>query len=224
MTEMAELDRIAFGASPVNSLDLGAGQKLKQSGKGYVGLPPTLVRELTQADLPALLEESEYQCEAYGGGMGLRKIKTSHHLLAMVIAGGAGNERASFITGYSPQTVAQLKLSPMFRELVAYYASQKEEEFKDFHRKAAAIGMDALDVLHERILTNPDNIKFDDLRKLAETLMDRTVLPSKVAKAPGDGVPSPAPLTVIQFIDSPNANAPAVVDHRVIEGSARELR
>lgn len=210
----------------IDSIALGqARAKLGSHGKAgtaALGLPVTFIRELTKADLPAL-SEATGGVEAYGGGYGLREIKASHHLLAMTIASGASDVNASFITGYQPATIRTLKRSPMFIELVAYYTSQKDAEFKDFHRKAAAIGMDALDVLHERILTEPEKIKFDDLRKLAETLMDRTVLPSKAASGGGALPQAPAPITVIQFIDSPNRDAPRVEDPRLIEGTARAV-
>lgn len=105
----------------------------------------------------------------------------------------------------------------MFKELLAYYTSQKEHEFKDFYQKAAMVGLDAMEILHERMLADPTAISTKDLTKLMGDLMDRTILPSK-GTGQQQAAPPPSPTNIIMFVDSPNAALPPEADKRLIEG------
>lgn len=183
-------------------------------------LPLTYVRDLGEEDLPALLgglragsgETGEYT---------LNEIKSRHHMLAMALASGTTVEEAAFITRYSPGTIRQLQTSPAFKELLSYYGSQKEAEFKTFYSKAASVGLDILEVLHQRVQDDPDALQTKDLTNLMEKLLDRTVLPSKAKAAGEGGAPPPTPITQIVFVESPHAGLPQVEDPRLIEGTAR---
>lgn len=184
-----------------------------------LALPATFLRDLGEEDLPALREGVQIKRGGlHGGSLNIQEMKSRHHMLAMVLAGGAPDEEAAFITNYSPGTIATLRCNPMFRELLAYYGSQKEKEWQSFHAKAAAVGLDVLQVLHDRVLNNPEEIKTKDLQTLMDSLLDRTVLPSKAAGVQGGGAQPPPPVNIIQFIESPHAAQPAASDPRLLEG------
>lgn len=208
-TTIASLDKQAL-TSAKSSIG-GRGRKAQ------VALPPTYLRDLTEADRPAISEHFQSGRGDINGSLNIQEMKTRHHMLAMVLAGGAPDQEAAFITNYTINTIVALKKSPMFRELLAYYGEQKEQEWKSFHAKAAAVGLDVLQVLHDRVLDNPDDIKTKDLKDLMDSLFDRTILPSKGANAAPAAAPPP-PVNIIQFIESPHASIPAAEDKRLLDG------
>lgn len=186
----------------------------KQGKAGLSGLPCAYIRDLGEEDYPALMEGAQSGQTEEIAQQGITQMTQRHHMLAMVLAGGADAPRAAFVTGYATSTINLLKRSPMFQELLAYYGEQKAVEFQDFHAKVAVVGMEAVDEIARRLRQEPGEIKTKDLLAIAADLMDRTVLPSKGTKGQGGGAAPPAPVTVIQFIDSPHANAPRSEDPR----------
>ena len=188
----------------------------KKGKAGLPGLPCSYLRDLDERDYPALMEGMQSGKTIEIAVAGLTQMTQRHHMLAMVLAGGASVPRAAFVTGYAQSTIETLKRSPMFIELMAYYQEQKAVEFQDFHAKVAVVGMEAVDEIARRLREEPGEIKTKDLLAIAADLMDRTVLPSKGAKAQGGGGAPPAPVTVIQFIDSPHAKAPPAEDPRTL--------
>lgn len=183
-------------------------------------MPPGYVRDLAPEDLPHA--RSGTTCTVQLETFELKALRSKHHMLAMTLASGATAEQAAFITQYSVSTIRVLERSPMFQNLMEYYRSQKQHEFKDFHSKAAMIGMDALEELHERLATSPEEIKTKELLAIVDSMFDRTIMPKKGREAGEQGPPPPAPITVIQFIDSPHASAPFTGDPRIVEGTLRK--
>lgn len=182
-------------------------------------LPLSFIRELTENDLPEILNQQPNRgADPYN----LQRIRARHHLLAMSLAKGAKDEEASFVTGYDVVTIRNLRRSPAFIELLSYYQEQQGEIFEGFAKQAAAVGMEALSIMQERMEDEPDAIKFTELANLAEMLFDRTILPSKAAKGAGQAQ-APVmvqPITMIQFVDSPHAAEPGP---KTIEGQARRM-
>lgn len=207
--------------STLDSIALPAARRSmgKQGRAAAPKLPMAYVRDLGDGDIPALFEGLQSGAHTGVGSFSLTEMKARHHMLAMVLASGAEPPEAAFVTGYSIGTINTLKKSPMFIELLAYYQQQKIEEFKLFHQKAAVVGLDILEEIHRRVQESPDAIKFSDLKSAMDSLLDRTVLPSKSGAPAGGGATPPPPVTTIVFVDSPHAQAPAPADPRLIEGS-----
>lgn len=170
-------------------------------------MPMGVLRELTEADIPAIIAPPLHNTTKDVYDLG--RIKARHHLLAMTLAKGANAVQASWATGYDPATIRVLQGKPAFAELLAYYREQQAEAFSNFSEQAAAVGMEALSIIQERMEDEEqrDGIKFGELKDLAEMLFDRTVLPSKASKNQPPAQ-APQPVTVIQFIDSPHAAEP----------------
>lgn len=184
-------------------------------------LPPSFLRMLDEKDVKTSMPAVTHR--GTGGLFDIKAMRASHHLLAMTLAAGASDINAAFVTGYSIATVRQCKSSPMFQELLAYYKEQKSEEFRDFAKQAAAVGMDALQIMRERMEQDPDSIKFKELTELMSTLLDRTVLPSKAAPASATNVAvSIQPITRIEFVESPHAQAAPPRD-KIIEAKAKQI-
>jgi len=108
------------------------------------------------------------------GAAKLKKIRSSHHEAARLVALGKEPSEIALITGYTPVRICQLKNDPAFQELVAHYSGQVEELYVDVHRRLAGFTNDAMEVLHERLLDAPDKMQTRDLKDLLTLGLDRT--------------------------------------------------
>lgn len=161
-----------------------------------------------------------------GNGMGLQRIRHSHHLLAMVLAEGANTAKAAALTGYSPQTINQLSIDPTFKELVAHYHTATMAEYEELKRRAAALGLSFIDELQSRLEESPDSFPNSELAKFGFELLDRSILPSKGGPggAPQGGA-KPTPLMRIEFVAAAQApqGAQAPTLEARVNGSRVEL-
>lgn len=171
-------------------------------GRRSSGEAPTVLRALGAEDLPLLLSPPELGSTPKP----ISKIRHSHHLLAQVLAGGANQTEAGRITGYAGSTISTLQTDPAFQELLSYYKDQKEAKFLDVQERLAMVGTVALEVVHERLVEDPDRISDKDLLHIVEATMDRSVAPSKGAKGAGPTA-TPALSLTVSFV-SPAAPAP----------------
>lgn len=130
------------------------------------------------------------------------RLRQTHHLLARKLAEGASPAEASALTGFSPSWIGRLKQDPAFRELLEYYKAQTETLLIDWEARLAALGGAFLDEIQHRLETQPEKFTDDQLRKMAETFLDRSVAPSK-SKA-GQAVPPGAGVAIkIDFVGRP---------------------
>lgn len=161
-------------------------------GRGsMVALTLTYVRDLTEADLAML-----------AGGARLPSVRERiealthrHHLAARMIADGMKPSDVAYATAYSTATIAALRNDPAFRDLLAYYAGQKEQVYLDVHQRLGSLGMAAVDKLQGRI-EHLDVIGEDALAdakaevqrkimpngtllQIAEMALDRSIAPAK---------------------------------------------
>ncbi len=168
-----------------------------------------VVRALTEADLPELLSPATVPA----GATGHLQIRHSHHLLARCLAEGHSQEHASLMTGYSPSYISSLKGDPAFAELLAYYATQKEQIFLDVAERMRVLGLSTLDELQARLAGKPDEWTRRELMELAELML------VKGRQSPGGtGGPGPgagAGVTVnVKFV---TAGEPKVIDGEATE-------
>lgn len=175
------------------------------------GRPPgasaALIRELTEEDDLAVAEVA-----TDNGVRALTRIRQTHHAMARLIAEGRANTEVAAITGYTPQRVMVLKQDPMFSELVAYYAAQKDEIYLDVHQRLATLGMDAVEELRERLHDKPESMSTRELIELTELTLDRSVTATKGPAARSAGGGSGAAL-VVNFI------SPSIPAGSLSEGS-----
>lgn len=162
-----------------------------------------VVRELGPQDLDLILNPQPLASTAPA----VKSIRHSHHQLARLLAEGHKPGLCSSMTGYSPSRISILQADPAFKELVAYYCEQKDEVFIDVQKRLAALGIDTIEELHERLGTNPEGFSNKDLFALAELTLDRSVAPSKRAEN-GPMAPQALPNISIQFL-APGAELPA---------------
>lgn len=168
-----------------------------------------LLRPLAEQDLGVLLNpdaavvaKSTFDAEPAGPSGQLRRMRHTHHFLAMLLANGSPTIEASLRTGYAPGTISSLQKDPTFQELVVYYRSQQGELFAEVVKRAASLGLGFVDELQQRLEDNPESFTNKDILSALEKLLDRTILPSKAA---GGQAPAPqAPINFhIEFVDAP---------------------
>jgi hypothetical protein len=67
-----------------------------------------------------------------------------------------------------------LQSDPAFQDLLEVYRGEVTEIFLDFQVKLKAMAHDAADILHERMLDDPDKMKDGTLLSILQTGADRT--------------------------------------------------
>lgn len=104
----------------------------------------------------------------------LVKIRDSHHALARVLATGSGEAEASMITGFSASRISILKADPQFADLLEFYRSQGTEAVADYKERMINVGLDALNILQERMEEKPEDFSPGLLKDIAKDMADRT--------------------------------------------------
>lgn len=153
--ELADLDDI-FGSESIFV------------GKPKLGLEVT---ELTAEEIVALnAEENDTPMKTPM----LQKLRGTHHKLAQMLAKGMRNIDAALFLGFSESRISILKNDPAFKALIEHYQEVENAAFRDFAEKMGDVGADALEIVHERMLENPDKIDTNTLLEIVKTTADRT--------------------------------------------------
>jgi hypothetical protein len=125
-------------------------------------------RDLTEADLTAL--------DAPRGNVprSLVRIHSSHHSLAKCLAVGMKHSQASLVTGYSQVRISQLQNDPAFMALVADYREESKSVVTDLTQRLIGLSLDAMELLHERLLEDPQGFTIPVLLDIVKATADRT--------------------------------------------------
>lgn len=132
----------------------------RKFGRAPVDLDFAVERALTPDDAGALNEERGVKSSP------LRRITDRHHMLARLLAAGQTCNEAALIAEYHPNRVNILKNDPAFKELIEFYRSQKDREFRDVAAKLAGITSDALDLIEERLEDEVERAKISTMQAL----------------------------------------------------------
>lgn len=136
---------------------------------------PVVVGPITPEHFP-LLQRPELQDRP------LARLRSTHHLAARCLAEGRTVTQTAEISGYTPTRISQLQRDPAFSELVSEYKKEVQERWLGFQERLAALGMAITEEFQERLMDAPENISNEELRRWAETVLDRGgVGPSKTA-------------------------------------------
>lgn len=125
-------------------------------------------RELTRADIAAL------ELPRGTKPAPLARIHSSHHSLARCLASGMKTSQAALITGYSVGRISNLQNDPTFTALVRDYRDEAKATFADLAERMANLSLDAIEILHERLHTEPGEFSIPVLLDVVKTLADRT--------------------------------------------------
>lgn len=180
-----------------------------------------VVRSLGPADIPALRVRGEVQKSTLPA-QSLASLRYGHHSLAKALAEGKAQVEASLLTGYSQAYISSLKNDPAFKELLAYYASQREAIFVDTLERMKTLGIMALEELQERLSNEPAKFSNREAMEMAELMLLKP-LTAKGASAGQGPSPGGGVSVTVNFVQTEGAKP--VLDlgaGPVIEGTKRE--
>lgn len=143
---------------------------LPRGRRGGVATPPTILREIKEDDLPGILARPAPP----PGDSPIKRLRNTHHLAARCLAEGRALVETAEITGYTPARLGQLKNDPTFQELLAYYKGQTEAKWLNVHERLASLAVDVQEELQARLDESPETFTNEELRRLGETLLDRS--------------------------------------------------
>lgn len=164
-------------------------------------------RDLRESDLAAAASDPHMKVDP----VRIKRMSFSHHAAARLVAMGKSNEEIALTTNYATGTISMLKQDPMFQELVAYYASHLEAEFKEFGAKLANLAADTIESLHEDLHEG----KLTPGQKLQ--VMTQALDRSGVVEAPKPVHGAAGATLNINFVSSPKAGAPALSQAPVLD-------
>ena len=148
-------------------LDLDA-DLFRTRGRASKPVSAVAVRPLDAADLTLLQEEKGSKTPA------LARLSERHHALARNLASGMSPSQAALTCGYTLSRVSILQDDPAFKELLHFYRSDVELQYRDLHTRLSGLALDAADVLANRLEEAPDEISTGQLMELTKMGADRT--------------------------------------------------
>jgi hypothetical protein len=180
------------------------------------------VRELTDEDILALHSPMAAPVRQAP----LRELRYRHHLVARLLAEGKSNTQISESIGMSVARISTLKQDPAFSELVEEYKEKIDEVYFDAHARLAALGITAVEELQARLDDSADRFTAEELRKIAESSLDRSIAPNKSGFGPGNAGPRTS--INISFVKADGVNEEKIrqVDTEsapLLEGTATEV-
>lgn len=132
---------------------------------------PSFLREILPEDLSQILFGQKSQNPAVRP---LAKVRNTHHQAARLLAEGRSVVETAEITGYTPQRISDLKNDPTFQNLVAHYRDQVQAKWLNVHERLQSLGIAVTEELQERLEEAPEKFTNEELRRWAETLLDRS--------------------------------------------------
>lgn len=165
---MDEEEPLEQKAGLVNELLIG----VSPAPMAAVRVPTTAsyARDLTDADIAAL------SVLPRGGSplKPLERLRSSHHALAKCLATGMRPNQAALVTGYSVDRIRSLDRDPTFGQLVAEYRQEMGDTMADLAIRMRGVSLDALEELHDRLLSKPEEFSTGMLLDVVKAMADRT--------------------------------------------------
>lgn len=192
----------------IEVLDLGSARGGQKPESGP--LLCEVVRSLTQADLPRLIEPQGVASPRQE----ISRLRSSHHSLARILALGESQTDAALATGYSISYISILQSDPTFKGLVEYYREEREALFVDAIQRLRSLGIDAVEEIQARLAEDPAGWTKRELMDLARlTLVD----PMRSSGGVGDSRPQGGVTVNVQFVDRKPRGGPGVVSSDVVD-------
>jgi hypothetical protein len=115
-------------------------------------------------------------------------------MLAQLLACGQVTDvEASYLTGYTPQRIYQLRQDPAFAELLAGYAASKELAFVDVLARMRSLGISAMEEIQARLEEAPEEFSLTKLQELMDMLLVKgRSTPGGAVAQQGSGGSAPA--------------------------------
>jgi hypothetical protein len=152
---------------------MNLGLEIAMAARGRKSVESVVItshRPLTEEDAYALMESDEKTTAPNHR----KRLRTRHHEAARLMAEGKSDTEINLFTGLQPSTISVLRKDPAFKELVAHYNTVRDEKFETTHERLAALGTDAIEVIHDRLDEKPEDFDNDQLIGIIKTTTDRT--------------------------------------------------
>ena len=188
----------------MDAQELAQMREVARKGPSLAGV--TLLRELTESDVPLLAEPPFLPVELPK----LVNLRHTHHKTARLVALGTPNVQISAMVGYSPERIGELLHDPAFADLVEHYRLQRDLIFADLDTRLADIGISAADELLRRFEENPLDFNKKELMDIIELSRPKG---ARGGAQPSGPPGSSSPLQVnLQFVGSslPAGAAPVI--------------
>ena len=129
-----------------------------------------IVRELIPEDLPFANAP-----RGSGGATSAEtvKLRSAHHQIAQLVAAGRKQADISLITGYTQSYLSDMRNNPAFEALVAHYAGVGELRFVDEMARLKALGVQAAEVLQDRLAQSEDEFTVRELNEIIDMTIVR---------------------------------------------------
>lgn len=163
------LEDLGMAITGADEVLLNAAVSYKGHGKGLKQLEAEVVRELTQEDIDSVATAAVGITTVPL----LAELKSRHHRIAQMIAEGKSQVEISRLTGMSPQRISNLTRDPSFAELVKQYERQVLQQFATTIDKLKNLTEDAVDLLSERLESDPDSFTNTQALEIIKTVGDR---------------------------------------------------
>lgn len=170
----------------------------------------SIVRELTEADLPAL--QAPGPVDALPSR--IARVSYSHHQLARLLARGEDHTTASLITGYSMSWISALMGDPAFTELLATYSAERQQVFVDALERMRTLGISAVEELQARLEEEPEGWSRREMMELAELMLIKSGA-TGAKTGLGAGAPSVTINVSPRFVQATQTQPPADTDAAV---------
>jgi hypothetical protein len=150
----------------------------------------------------------------------ITQIRHSHHQLAQMLATGTDQSECALITGYSPVYISILKGDPTFKDLVSYYAAQREHIYVDAIERMRSLGLSTLDELQSRLEEDPTQFSIRELHEQAEIMLIKPMAATRGVIHPSNA-PSNAGVQVnVNFVQTPprtdDPKQPDIIDMKPV--------
>lgn len=127
-----------------------------------------VIRELEAGDLVLLGAEKGSKSSP------IKRLSERHHALARNLAGGMAPSEAAIVCGYSLSRVSILQDDPAFKELLSFYRSDVNAQYRDLHARLSGIALDAAEEIQVRLEEEPEKVSLAALMELTKMGADRT--------------------------------------------------
>lgn len=124
-------------------------------------------------EIAGAVRELREEEKAVGQVPTLKRLRDSHHAVAKLLASGMTPMQVSLQTGYAPSRISTLQNDPAFKELLIFYAKERDVVAQEVETLFLGVARDAMQAVHERILDEGQEIPVGELREIFKTFADR---------------------------------------------------
>jgi len=186
-----------------------------------------LVREvvpLTEFDLQMLQQEGPSRSQS-----GIQHLRAIHHVVALKLALGEKPVEICSTLTLTPQTISKLQKDEQFSKMVEEYREGLITRAVDTYELMSVLKAETLTAIHERLIgAERDTIPVEGLRRLLETLADRTgespIRRSETLSRVSHEVTAESIRRIKALHNEDSAYCPETVDAQVVQAHEEESK